>query len=194
MIRFFIQPLVLLAAVSGLSLGFVVIEDSMGILDPYTTFSEEFRFSFRVYGCCAGILYSFYTFLLRLPLLSPIVYWCAFIMAAIFLPVLVEHIASLKQKKREKLLRNALEKASLFCSEMTADGYFKGVAANIFADELDELIQCFLYGDAPPSEYERNIMSVLKVYTKIMRSGYYGFKHTSGIRVSKDSKPGKEIN
>jgi hypothetical protein len=61
---------------------------------------------------------------------------------------------------------------------MTTDGYFKGVAANIFADELDELIQCFLYGDDPPSVYERDIMSVLKVCTKIMRSRYYGFKYT----------------
>jgi hypothetical protein len=36
-------------------------------------------------------------------------------------------------------------------------------------------------------------MSVLKVYTKIMCSRYYGFKCTSGIRVSKDSKPGSEL-
>lgn len=193
MTQFFLKPLIIVLIPLGISLAVTGIECFMGLLSPFFSFYKKFRFSFGSCGCVIGMYYSLYSLLIYQTPLPPIVYWGIFIMVLILPPIFQGLFEFIKQKKRKKLIHDAIKKASLFCSEMTADGYVKGIAADVFADDLDELIQYILYGDGPPAEHERNIMTLLKVYTKIMRFRYYGFKYASASRASKNPKPGKEI-
>jgi hypothetical protein len=192
MIRFFVEPLVILFIILGLSLGIVGVRKFIERLDPFTEFQHEFMNSFynpiiraiwyklndssgeticlfRLFGVFTGVIYSIARY--QTPLML-IVFWSVFLVAQAFMIPFKELIHSFlvfdKPEIIEQLIRESLETVYFCYRQISLYGYIDDAIAGILLDQTHKVIQCFLHSNNPSAEHEDMIMTIIEMTQRIM--------------------------